>query len=206
MSRELFFQQQRDVLAAVHEAWDESVKYDAELRQRLEDLDELAESIAFEQSGADIQHRYSGQPVPWMQQRIGEHVRAVRVAADRLRVSAEDLTAGVNADGGMARLAHMARGYLAIVAEAQRVVASYRPDRELVQVDWARVDAVAEGIRRLDGLYDVEHRRSMGLVVQDHEREQAERRAAGFHQLADRIDADPDIQLALQDLRAYAKG
>jgi len=124
----LYYQQQRALLATVHNAWAAATAASDDLRSRLEELDELAEAIAFEVTDAGVQHRYSGQPVPWMQQRIGEHVKAVSTAAERLRFAADDLHESANDAGGMSRLAHVAIGHRALVAEAVRVVASHRPD------------------------------------------------------------------------------
>lgn len=190
-------------LSTTHQAWAEVTTLSAELRQRLDRLDELHEGIDLERDGARVHHHHSGDPVPWMQQRLGEHVRAVRTAAERLRVAAEDMESAANDAGGMPRLAHVARGHLALVGEAQRVVASHRPERELAQVDWARVDGIVAGIARLEDLHSVELREEIGHLVHDHDQQQRDRRAAGLTVLADRIDADTPLQRALREMREF---
>lgn len=199
----LYYQEQRARLATFHNAWAAATAASDDLRSRLEDLDELAEAIAFELSESGVQHRYSGQPVPWMQQRIGEHVKAVRIAAERLRLAADDLHDSAHDAGGMSRLAHVAIGHRALVAEAVRVVASYRPDRELEQVDWQRVDAVVAGIERLEERDAAELREELEADLRDHDKRLADLRASGRAGLAERIEADPRLQRALQTMREY---
>jgi hypothetical protein len=197
----LYYQQQRALLATVHNAWAAATAASDDLRSRLEELDELAEAIAFEVTDAGVQHRYSGQPVPWMQQRIGEHVKAVSTAAERLRFAADDLHESANDAGGMSRLAHVAIGHRALVAEAVRVVASHRPDRELEQVDWQRVDGVVAGIERLEERHAAELREELETDLADHDQLLADLRASGLGKLADRIDKDPRLQRALRTMR-----
>ncbi|SDQ64054.1 hypothetical protein SAMN05428982_1926 [Pseudoxanthomonas sp. CF385] len=199
----LYFQRQRALLATVHNAWADATAASDELRSRLEDLDELAEAIAFEVTDSGVQHRYSGQPVPWMQQRIGDHVKAVRIAAERLRLAADDLHDSANDAGGMPRLAHVAIGHRALVAEAVRVVASHRPDRELEQVDWKRVDAVVAGIERLEERDAAELREELEADLRDHDQRLADLRASGLDKLAERIDRDPRLQRALATMREF---
>lgn len=199
----LYYQQQRALLASGHNAWAAATAASAELRSRLEDLDELAEAIAFEVTDSGVQHRYSGQPVPWMQQRIGDHVKAVRTAAERLRLAADDLHDSSHDAGGMARLAHVAIGHRALVAEAVRVVASYRPDRELEQVDWQRVDAVVAGIERLEERDVAELREELEADLRYHDQWLVDLRANGLAALAERLDADPRIQRMLRTMRDF---
>jgi hypothetical protein len=197
----LYYQQQRALLATTHNAWAAVTAASDELRSRLEDLDELAESIAFEVADSGVQHRYSGQPVPWMQQRVGEHVKAVRIAAERLRLAADDLHDSANDAGGMSRLAHVALGHRALAAEALRVLASYRPGRELEQVDWQRVDAVVAGIERLEQRDAAELHEELEVDLRAHDQWLADLRASGSDMQADRIESDPRLQRALRTMR-----
>ena len=199
----LYYKQQRALLATVHNAWAAATAASAELRSRLEDLDEFAEAIAFEAAGAGVQHRYSGQPVPWMQQRMGDHVKAVRVAAERLRFAADDLHDSATDSGDMPRLVHVSLGHRALVAEAVRVIASHRPDRELEQVDWKRVEAVVAGIERLEERDAAELREELDADLRDHDQRLADLRASGRDKLADRIDRDPRLQRVLRTMREY---
>lgn len=198
----LFFQQQRALLGSAEKAEIEAATLFEDLRLRLEELDELAESVDLERDGADIRHRYSGEPHAWMQQQLGDHVRAARAGAERLQVAAEDLEQ-VADDAGLARVARIARGYLALAAEARRVAATHRPGADLAQVDWSRVDVIADGVRRLQAIDEAEQRDRTRLTLQDHDRQQAQLRAAGLGELAGRIEADPGIQAALQEMRTY---
>lgn len=196
----LYFQQQRALLGSAEKAEIEAATLFEDLRLRLEELDEMAEGLDVERDGADIRHRYRGEPHAWMQQRLGDHVRAVRAGAERLQVAAEDLQQTAD-DAGLPRVARIARGYQALVAEARRVAATHRPGCHLAQVDWARVDGIADGIRRLQVIDDAEQRQSIRLTLQDHDRQQAQLRVAGLGELAGRIEADPGIQVALHELR-----
>lgn len=199
----LYFQQQRALLGTAQKAELEAAVLFEELRARLECLDELAESLDLERDEVDIRHRYGGEPFPWLQQRLGENVRAARTGAERLRVAADDLLQAAS-DAGLPRVARIARGYQALAAEAQRVGTTHRPGCHLAQVDWARVDGIADGIRRLQAIDEAEQRESIHLTLQDHERQQAQLRGAGLGELAGRIEADPGIQAALQEMRTYA--
>lgn len=199
-----YFQRQRALLANAHNAWAAATAASDDLRSRLDELDELAEAIAFEVTDSGVQHRYSGQPVPWMQQRIGDHVKAVRVAAERLRLAADDMHDSANDAGGMCRIAHAALGHRALVTEALRVVASYRPDRDLEPVDWKRVDAVVAGIERLEERDAAELREGLAADLRDHDQRLADLRGSGRGALADRLDADPALQRALARMRAFA--
>lgn len=199
----LYFQQQRALLASTHQAWAAATGLSEELRRRLDDLDELAESIDIEKAGDNIQHRYTGSALCWMQQRMGEHVRAVRVAADRLWVAADDLREAAQDAGGMARLEHVARGHLALVTEARRVITSHRPDSELTQVDWARVDAIVAGILRLEDLDSSELREELIADLRVHNQRLANLRIAGLGKLADRLETDPRLQRCVSEKRKF---
>lgn len=202
----LYFQQQRELLASTHHAWAAATGLSEELRRRLDDLDELAESIDIEEAGDNIRHRYTGSALCWMQQRMGEHVRAVRGAAERLQVAAEDMAEAANDAGGMPRLAHVARGHMALVAEAHRVVASCRPESERLHVDWTRIDAVVAGIERLEDLDRAELREKLVHNLCAHEQRKRDLRAAGTGKLADRVNSDPLLREALAHMRSAATG
>lgn len=199
----LYFQHQRELLASTHQAWAAATGLSEELRRRLDDLDELAESIDIEKSGDNIRHRYTGSALCWMQQRMGEHVRAVRVAADRLWVAADDLREAAQDAGGMPRLEHVARGHLALVAEARRVVACHRPGAELAQVDWVRVDAIVAGIRRLEELDATELREDLAADLRDYSQRLTDLKKKGFSKIACRLDVDPRLQRATQIMRRF---
>ncbi|WP_203321759.1 hypothetical protein [Pseudoxanthomonas beigongshangi] len=199
----LYFSQQRALITAVHHAWACTTTYSVELRQRLDHLDELHESVDLEQAGCNVQHRFSGEPVPWMQQQFGPAVGAVAAATERLQFAAVDLESAANDAGNMHRLAHIARGHLALVAEAQRVVESFRPGRERAQVDWTRVDAVVTGIRRLEDLADAELRDELRHELRAYDERPADLRAAGHGDMADVMATDPVLQRALRTMREY---
>lgn len=118
-------------------------------------------------------------------------------------MAAEDLQQAAN-DAGLARVARIARGYLALAAEARHVAATHRPGADLAQVDWSRVDVIADGVRRLQAIDEAEQRDRTRLTLQDHDRQQAQLRVAGLGELAGRIEADPSIQLAIRHMRIYA--
>lgn len=199
----LYFSQQRALITAVHHAWACTTTFSVELRQRLDHLDELHESVDLEQAGCNVQHRFSGEPVPWMQQQFGPAVGAVAAAAERLQFAAVDLESAANDAGNMHRLAHIARGHLALVAEAQRVAESFRPGRERAQVDWKRVDGVVAGIQRLADLADAELRDELRHELRTHEQQLVELRAVRLVKLADRLDGDPSLQRALRTMREF---
>lgn len=199
----LYFSQQRALLTAVHHAWACATTFSVELRQRLDNLDELHESVDFERASCNVQHRYSGEPVPWMQQQFGPAVGAVAAAAERLQFAAVDLESAANDAGNMHRLAHIARGHLALVAEAQRVVESFRPGGQRAQVDWRRVDAVVTGIQRLEDLDDAELRDELRHEVRAHDQRQADLRAAGLRRLVVGGAAAPGLQRALRTMREF---
>ncbi|HEL3813952.1 TPA: DUF4102 domain-containing protein [Stenotrophomonas maltophilia] len=85
----------------------------------------------------------------------------------------------------------------------QRVVASHRPDTELAQVDWARVDAIVAGIRRLEEHDTTELRDDLAADLRDHNQRLVDLRAAGLGKLADRLEADPRLQRALKQMREF---
>jgi hypothetical protein len=199
----LYFSQQRALLTAVHHAWACATTFSVELRQRLDHLDELHESVDLERAGCNVQHRFSGEPVPWMQQQFGPAVGAVAAAAERLQFAAADLESAANDAGNMHRLAHIARGHLALVAEAQRVVESFRPGRERTQVDWKRVDAVVAGIESLEARDAAELSKELEADLRYHDQRLADLRATGSAAMADRTDTDPCIQRALRTMREY---
>jgi hypothetical protein len=199
----LYFQQQHALLNASYKAFRDAGDLAKELLQRLDELDELDEGLTFEMTGGGITHRYSGSPVPWMQQRLGEHVRAVATAAQRLRVAAEDLEQSATDAGGHPRLAHIGRGYMALALEARRVVDSYRPDRELEQLNWMRVYAVTDGINRLEELHYAELRGELETDLADHYKMLVSLRASGLGKLTDRVDRDSRLQRLLGTMREY---
>lgn len=199
----LYFSQQRALITAVHHAWACATTFSVELRQRLDHLDELHESVDFERAGCNVQHRYSGEPVAWMQQQFGPAVGAVAAAAERLQFAAVDLESAANDAGSMHRLAHIARGHLALVAEAQRVVESFRPGGERTQVDWKRVDAVVTGIGHLEDLNDAELRDELGHELRAHDQRLANLRAAGRSDMTVVVAADLVLQRVLRTMREF---
>ena len=199
----LYFQQQHALLVSAHNAYRDAGGLADELLQRLDELDELDEGLTFEMTGGGIVHRYAGQPIAWMQQRIGEHVRAVATAAHRLKVAAEDLEQAAADAGDQPRLAHIGRGYVALVVEARRVVTSYRPDREMEQVNWMRVYTIKDGIKRLEDLHDADLRDDLAATLEVHDQRLVDLRASGLGKLADRIDRDQRLQRALRTMRAH---
>lgn len=150
-------------------------------------------------------HRAGGQafPVPWMQQQFGAAIGTVAAAAERLQFAATDLESAANDAGNMYRLAHIARGHLALVAEAQRVVESFRPGRERAQVDWKRVDAVVAGIQRLEELDGAELREELEVDLRAHAQRLADIRANGRTALADCLDAAPRLHRALAEICGF---
>lgn len=199
----LYFGQQRALLLVAHEAWASATAWAAELRRRLDHLDELHESVDLEQDGANVQHHFAGEPLPWLQQQLGPSVRAVAVAAERLRFAAADLEQAANETGNLSRLAHIARGHAALVAEAQRVVDSFSPGRDRTQVDWARVDVVVAGIDRLEDRQDAELREELSHELLTHDQKLDDLRAVGLGSLADTVAADPALQRALARMREF---
>ncbi|WP_449467038.1 hypothetical protein [Stenotrophomonas humi] len=151
-----------------------------------------------------IRYRYSGQLVPRMQQRLGDHGRAVRIEADRLAAAAQDLQEVAN-DAGLPRTAKIARRHQALAAEARRVAAPNRPGAELAQVDWVRVDGIADGVRRLQVIDGAEQREEMRQVLRGHEQYRRDMIEAGMRDyVTERVDADPAMQRALQQMHEFA--
>lgn len=126
----------------------------------------------------------------------------MRTGADRLQVAAEDLQQAAN-DAGLLRIARIARGYQALAAEAQRVVATHRLDADLAQVDWSRVDGIADGIRRLQAIDGAELGESIRLTLRDHDQQRSRFRISGLEELADRIEIHPVVQVALRQMREF---
>lgn len=201
----LYFSQQRALITAVHHAWACTTTFSVELRQRLDHLDELHESVDLEQAGCNVQHRFSGEPVPWMQQQFGPAVGAVAAAAERLQFAAVDLESAANDAGNMHRLAHIARGHLALVAEAQRVVESFRPGGERAQVDWKCVYAICDGIERLEERQYSELHAEIRHDLDAHEQYRRDMIALGMGDyIAERVDADSALQRMLRTMREFA--
>lgn len=192
----------REIVAELFSAWGACVQLADELVARADALDELDEAIGFEQAGANVEHRFAGSPVPWMQQRLGEHVGAVRTAGDRLADAADDMGRAAAADGN-ATLERMARGFAALAGEAQKVVDGFAPWLEMLPVDWHPIDAIRDGLRRLAERHDDELRADLTRVLRDHDQRQLDLRAAGLGAQADVEDADPALRRALAEMRGY---
>lgn len=201
----LYFQRERDRLTACHNLDAEADAAATRLLAALDLLDELGESIDLEQDGAAIVHHYRGEPVPWLQQRRGEAWAAVVGAHRHLALVAADLSAAAASTPRSGRLGRIADGYMALATEGERVAATFGQGREGEPVDWERVDAITDGIRRLRALDLRELRAEIGQAVAAHDRNRAGLLALGMTDyVAAEVDGDTTLQALLGRLRAMA--
>lgn len=200
----LYFQQERERLAALQEMDLEAIQFATELHDRLNHFDELDEAVAIETEGAPIRHGFTGHALPWLQMRRGEARTVVATAARRLQEAARELEQAAATTTRSGRLAHIARGYQALAVEALRVVESFGPGREQVQTDWARVDAIRDGIRRLEDRQDAELREEIRHDLASHERNREGLLSLGMTDyVAAEIDCNPALQRALREMREF---
>lgn len=201
----LYFQRERERLAACANLDAEADAAAIRLLTALDLLDEIGESIDLETDGAAIVHHYSGEPVPWLQQRRGEAWAAVVGAHRHLAVVAAELSAAAASTPRSGRLGRIADGHLALAAEGQRVADTFGPGREGEPVDWQRVDAITEGIRRLRVIDVRELRAEIGHAVAAHDRNRAGLLTLGLATyVRDEIDGDTTLHALLGRLRAVA--
>gem|GEM_PF-5342223 len=83
------------------------------------------------------------------------------------------------------------------------MVATHRLDADLAQVDWSRVDGIADGIRRLQAIDGAELGESIRLTLRDHDQQRSRFRISGLEELADRIEIHPVVQVALRQMREF---
>ena len=203
----LYFQQERERLAFLHEMDAETAQLTAELCERLDAFDEIDEAINFEMVGGDILHGYSGQSLPWLQMRRSEAWTALVGAARRLQETALELEAAARATSRSGRLDHISRGRQALAAEALRVTDGFGPGRSgETQVNWMRVYAIRDGIDRLEECQRAELREEIRHDLDSHERYRRDMIALDMGDyVRDVVDADPVLQRALRVMTAFVE-
>lgn len=201
-------QAERERLQAAGEAWHKAAAEAEEVYNRLEHLDELDEAIAIEQYGdGSIRHQYSGEPIPWIQQRLSEAWRVTYASTLRLQRAARELERCAGLTSRLSRLDHLARGYAALADEAWRVVDSYGPGRERESADWGRIDAIRDGIRRLRDLQEADLHAEIRHELRGLEEYRRDMTALGMGQyIAKKVDGDPAVQRVLRRLRETVFG
>jgi len=203
-ARARYFQIERARLQSCQDLALEADTAARRLLAALELFDELDEAIGFEQAGSSIVHGFTGHPIPWLQQRRGQAWGACVAAARHLDVVADDLAAAAAVTADPGRTGHLARGYAALAAEARRVVDSHGPGRDGQQVDWARVDGITDGLRRVHALDLADACRDAAATVEAFDRRRAELQAMGMGGQLAAIDTDQGLQASVRQLRALA--
>jgi hypothetical protein len=204
----LFMQRERALLTSIAENEDQCEALASAVCDRLVALELIDDAIAFEVEDYDDgePNRYRGQPIPWLQMRTSETVRELIGATRQLRDYAQQLESDARRTPRSGRKEHIARGYLAMAAEAWRVAESYGPVRDALLPDWNRINGIHEGVRRLEAREVAELREEIRHDLRSFDRNREGLLSLGMADyVAAEIDGNPALQCALREMREFVE-
>jgi len=203
--RLLFFQRERERLASIAEIRDVLEDLAIAVCERLDALDLVDDALTFDAEGVTDRepNPLRGLPRPALQIRVSGVVMELQGAVGQLRGHACQFQREARRMSNPGHLERIGRGFEALAAEGRRVFESYGPGRDELLPDWDWINSIHDGVRELERRQEAELRKDLAATLEAHARLLADLRASGRGALADRLDADPELQRALATMQRY---